>query len=304
MWIRRALVPTALLACTLSGSPAPAQPAPAPTATARTAAPQAAAAARPAVTKLLVFVEENHSLRQMRTGMPYTFGLAKRYGYATDYRALTHPSLPNYIAVAGGRMYGISNDRGPDRHRLTGQSVFGQAIRHHRSTAVYADGMPGTCALSNRGRYAVRHNPWTYFSRERASCRRHDRSMAGFVFDVRAGRLPRVGMVVPDLCHDAHDCGLATADAWFKSVMRRILAGPDWRSGRLAVVLTADEDDRTDGNRVLTTVIHRSQHSHVVRSRLNHYSLTRLYDEVAELPYLGAAASAPSIATAFGLPVR
>src|SRR3954451_23406146 len=75
MWIRRALVPTALLACTLSGSPAPAQPAPAPTATARTAAPQAAAAARPAVTKLLVFVEENHSLRQMRTGMPYTFGL-------------------------------------------------------------------------------------------------------------------------------------------------------------------------------------------------------------------------------------
>src|SRR4051812_17226731 len=307
MWFRRALVlaPVALLASSLTGSPAPARTAPAQTAPAPTATSSVAGtAARPVVTKLLVFVEENHSLAQMRNGMPYTFGLAKTYGYATNYRALRHPSLPNYIAIAGGGTYGIHDDHGPAAHRLTGRSVFGQALRHHKTAATYADGMPEDCALANHGRYAVRHNPWTYFTRERAACRKHDRPMAAFVSDVRTGRLPRVGMVVPNLCHDAHDCDLATADAWFESIMGRIRRGPDWRAGRLAVVLTADEDDRTDGNRVLTTVIHPSQRHHVVTTRLDHYSLTRLYDEVAGLPYLHRAASAPSMAKAFQLPVR
>jgi acid phosphatase len=302
MRIRRALTaltPAAMLACTLTAAPAPALTVPA--TPARTVA---AATARPAVTKLLVIVEENHSLAQMQDGMPYTFGLAKRYGYATNYRALRHPSLPNYIAIAGGRMYGIRDDRGPAAHPIPGRSVFGQALAHRRTAAVYADGMPGTCALTNSGRYAVRHNPWTYFSGERAACGRHDRSMAAFGPDVRAGRLPRVGMVVPNLCHDAHDCDLATADAWFESVMGRIFRGPDWKAGRLAVVLTADEDDRTDGNRVLTTVIHQSQRHRVVTAPLDHYSLTRLYDEVAGLPYLHRAASATSMAKAFRLPLR
>jgi acid phosphatase len=306
MRTRRALAPLALIACAAVASTLTAQPAPAQTEF-RTAIPQAASSAASArVTKLLVFVEENHSLAQMKTGMPYTFGLAKRYGYATDYRALRHPSLPNYIAIAGGGMYGISDDGGPETHQLTGRSVFAQALRHHKTAATYADGMPGNCSLTNHGRYAVRHNPWTYFASERAACRKRDRSMAAFVTDVRSGRLPRVGMVVPNLCHDAHNCDLATADAWFRSVMGRIQRGPDWKAGRLAVVLTADEDDRSDGNdnRVLTTVIHPSQRHRVVATALTHYSLTRLYDEVAGLPYLHRAASAPSMAEAFRLPVR
>jgi hypothetical protein len=51
------------------------------------------------VTKLLVVVEENHSLSQMHVGMPYTYSLAQRFGYATNYHAITHPSLPNYLAI-------------------------------------------------------------------------------------------------------------------------------------------------------------------------------------------------------------
>lgn len=54
------------------------------------------------VTKLLVFVVENHSLDQMRRDMPETLRFAKQYGYATNYRAIAHPSLPNYLAVTGG----------------------------------------------------------------------------------------------------------------------------------------------------------------------------------------------------------
>lgn len=258
----------------------------------------------PKVTKLLVVVEENHSLAQMKKGMPYTFGLAKEYGYADHYSAITHPSLPNYVAITGGRTYGITDDLDPSAHPLQGRSVFGQALAHDRTAALYAQSMPSRCATTNSGAYAVRHNPWAYFAGERSQCRTHEAAMSRFAKDVRAGDLPRVGMVVPDVDHDAHDGTLGTADAWFKSLMTKVLAGKDWKSGHLAVVLTADEDDRSSGNRVLTVVIHPSQQGHVVTEPLTHYSLTRLYDEVAQLPLLHQARTAPSMATAFGLPVR
>jgi len=256
------------------------------------------------VTKLLVFVEENHSLRQMRAQMPYTFRLARRFGYATRYSALTHPSLPNYIAMASGRTYGIRDDANPSAHRLRGQSVFGQALRHGKRATVYAEGMPRRCALKNAGPYLVRHNPWTYFAGERRACRRHDVPMRRFGRDVRTGSLPNVGMVIPDACHDGHDCSLGRADRWFKGHVRQVFRGRDWRSGHLAVVLTADEDDRLHHNRVLTVVIHPSQHSRVVRHRLNHYSLTGLFSDVLNARHLRRARTAPSMKRAFHLRTR
>ena len=271
---------------------------------AKTVTPPAPAhRAAPTVTKLLVVVEENHSLSQMKTGMPYTFGLAKKYGYATRYRAITHPSLPNYIAIAGGKTYGITDDADPSSHPLAGTSVFGQALAHGRTAAAYLQSMPGRCATTPSGAYAVKHNPWAYFTNERSGCGAHDLPLKRFGAAVTKGALPRVGMLVPDLQHDAHDGTLKQADAFFKSVMGKVFAGPDWKSGRLAVVLTADEDDRNHGNRVLTVVIHPSQRHHVVGTRLNHYSLTRLYDDVAGLPYLAGARRAASMSKAFGLPV-
>jgi acid phosphatase len=262
-------------------------------------APTAGASARPAVTKLLVVVEENHTFDQMKAGMPYAFGLAKRYGYATDYHAVTHPSLPNYLAIAGGSTFGITDDGSPATHRLSGHSVFGQVLSRGRTAATYAESMPVACARYSNRLYAPKHNPWTYFAGERRACLAHDRGMSTFSRATRAGRLPRVGLVVPNLCHDGHDCPLATADRWFRALMARVFAGPDWRSGRLAVVLTGDESTR-----VLTVVIHPSQRHHVVTTRLTHYSLSRLYDEVAGLPALRNARTAPSMARAFGLPLH
>jgi acid phosphatase len=259
-----------------------------------------------AVTKLLVVTLENHSLREMRSEMPATFAFARKYGFATSYRAITHPSLPNYLAIAGGSTFGVTDDDSPASHRLQGPSVFGQAIDAGKTAKVYAEGMPGACALEPGGRrYAVKHNPWAYFVDERPSCRRYDVPLDRLATDVAAGDLPNAGLVVPDLCHDAHDadCDLGDADDWLKDEMGAVLAGPDFASGHLAVVITADEDDRSQGNLVLTTVLHPSQQGHVVRTPLTHYSLTGLYDRVLGVRLLRRAARAPSMAKAFGLPL-
>ena len=265
--------------------------------------PQAATTPRP-ITKVLVFVEENHSLAQMKSGMPYAYRLAKRYGYATNYTATTHPSLPNYIAMVSGRTYGIRDDLNPSAHKLTGASVFGRAIAAGKTAATYADGMPSNCALTKGGSsYVPKHNPWAYFVNERALCRKYDLPISRLGSAVTHGTLPNVGMVIPNLRHDAHDGSLGTADAWFRGWMTKIVAGPDWASGRLAIVLTADEDNRLSRNKVLTIVIHRSQRAKVVTTPLTHYSLARLFAEISATKPLHLAATAPSMVKAFGLPI-
>jgi acid phosphatase len=257
--------------------------------------------ARPHVTKLLVFVVENHSLQQMRRGMPWLNQLAKRYGYATQYRAVAHPSLPNYLAIAGGDTFGVTDDAAPSAHPIGEPSVFGRALRAGRTARTYADGMTSRCQQVDGGRYAVRHNPWTYFRSERALCRRQDAPLLRLRGDVDAGNLPRIGMVVPDVCHDAHDCSLSRADGWLRRRVGMVLGGADFSSGHLVVVVTADEDDRRHGNRVLTVVAHPRLHHDVVRRDLTHYALSRSYAEVAGIRPLGHARDAHSLLGAFGL---
>jgi acid phosphatase len=179
--------------------------------------------------------------------------------------------------------------------------VFGQAVASGRTAGVYAEGMPSACSTADHDGYAVRHNPWTYFVGEQGTCASYDVALTELGEDVTDGTLPAVGMAVPDLCNDAHDCGLDVADRWMRDVVGKVMAGPDWRSGRLAVVITADEDDKHHDNVVLTAVLHPAVDHVVVATRLDHYALSRALSEVAGAPPLRKAAAAPSLLAAFGL---
>ncbi len=106
-------------------------------------------------------------------------------------------------------------------------------------------------------------------------------------------------MVIPDLVHDAHDAQLGTADAWLKRQIKLVRSGADWKSGHLAIVITADEDDSRGNNTVLTVVASRYQVHKVVHRHLTHYSLTALYDAVLGADPLGAAAGAASMVATF-----
>ncbi len=289
------VIATALLGLTGCGSGQPSAPASSP-------APVTFATVHPTkVTKLLTFVVENHSLDQMREAMPYTAALGKEFAHATSYRAVTHPSLPNYLAMTGGSTFGVTDDGPPASHTTDQPSVFGQALSLGKTAKVYAEGMPGTCATENSGQYVVKHNPWPYYLSERSSCVQYDVPLTELSTDAATGRLPNAGMVIPDLCNDAHNCDLSVADSWLRTEIGLVMAGPDWLAGHLAIVVTADEDDHHQDNLVLTAVAHPSLHGAVVTTPLSHYSLARLYSEVLAAEPLGEAAAAPSMATAFGL---
>ncbi|MCU1589551.1 MAG: putative hydrolase [Frankiales bacterium] len=258
--------------------------------------------------KVLVVVEENHTQRAALQGMPYLSSLASTYGRTAAYKAITHPSLPNYLALAGGSTFGIRDDRGPASHHLSGPSVFDRVIAGGRTAKSYVESMPGNCAQSATTKYAVKHNPWAYFSDAgpRASCRRFDvpagtTASGALRHDIDAGTLPTVGLLVPDICHDGHDCSLATADGWLKSWLSVVMQGADYRSGRLAVVVTFDEDDTSSNNTVLTVVVSPYTAKVVSTRALNHYSLTRYLAELTGTTPLRAAATAPSMRADFRL---
>ena len=258
--------------------------------------------------KVLIVVEENKTPRSALAGMPYLASLAATYGRTTAYRAVAHPSLPNYLALAGGSTFGVRDDGEPARHPISGPSVFDRVIAGGRTAKTYAEAMSTNCALTTTSRYAARHNPWTYFADpvSRANCRQFDvplgtTSAGALRRDVDAGALPTVGLVIPDICNDAHDCSLATADAWLKSWLTVVRQGPDWRAGRLVIVVTFDEDDYSGDNTVQTVIV-SPYTSHIVSNRAyTHYSLTRYLAELTATAPLGGAASAPSLRADFRL---
>jgi acid phosphatase len=260
------------------------------------------------VSKLTVVVLENHSRRQALDQMPFLAAQAKRYGEATQWYAMRHPSLPNYLEIAGGSTFGVSDDDPPSDHRLVSQSVLGQLVAAGHPVRTYAEAMPSTCATTNDGRYAVKHNPWAYFASpaERAACRRFDVPMGGTSSgalhdDVAAGRLPTYALLIPDLCHDAHDCHLSSADDWLRTWVTQIEQGPDFRSGRLALVVTFDEDDRLEGNHVATVVMAAQLHHAVVSTRVTHAALAAAPSRLVGLPPLRGGAGTPDVLAAFGL---
>jgi hypothetical protein len=250
--------------------------------------------------KVLTIMEENHTFDQMKSGMPYLWSQAQKYGYATNWSAITHPSLPNYLAIASGSTFGISDDDYPAVHKLPGSTVFDQALAAGKTAKTYAESLTANCKQTNASPYAVKHNPWAYFTAMRTACNKYDVSTASLLADARNNALPNAGMVIPNLNDDAHNGTLTGADSWLKQRIPTILASSDFTSGRLAVVITADEGN-SSSNTVLTVVLDANLSGKVVTTALSHYSLTKFYAQTIGVTPLLAGQNAADMRAAFGL---
>jgi phospholipase C len=246
---------------------------------------------------------KNYSSIVGSSSAPYENRIAQECGLATNFHAITHPSLPNYIAMVSGSTQGITDDAGPSSHPLTANSLFQQVP----TSKGYAESMPSNCLLTDSGQYAVRHNPYTYFTPIRTQCQARDvpmgtASSGNFRNDIAGGTLPPFSFVTPNLCNDMHDCSVATGDAWLANLVPTILAGPDYQNGRLLVVLTFDENGGASGNQIYTSIISPFTTPGTQSStNFTHYSLLRTTEEILGVPLLGSAAGATSMRAAFGL---
>jgi len=258
---------------------------------------------------VLVIVGENHSGDEALK-LPNMSAWASTYGLATNYSAIRHPSLPNYLAIFGGSTYGVTTDCGVGTSGCipSGQSVFDQTLAAGKSATAYQESMTSNCQTSGSGGYAPRHGPWPYWtnSTSRSNCKANDIpsgtiSGGNLLSDIRAGALPVTGELTPNLCNDAHDCSLSTFDNWLGAWIPVLMAGPDYQAGRLTIIITFDEDDGSQSNQVTFIAIDPRLHGKTVSGAYNHYSLTKWLEDNAGVAEQNNAASAPDLKAAFGL---
>lgn len=74
----------------------------------------------PALNHVFLIMMENHGYGQIinNPNAPYTNYLADATSLATNYFAVGHPSLTNYLEVVGGSNFGIQSDNNPDWHNF------------------------------------------------------------------------------------------------------------------------------------------------------------------------------------------
>jgi hypothetical protein len=244
-------------------------------------------------------VMENKAARSVRgAAAPAATSIAARCGATADYHAVTHPSLPNYIALTSGTTHGITDDAAPSKHRIGGSSIFSLVAASHRRWATYAESMPTACGRTSSGRYAVRHNPATYYTALASTCAASDLPMGTptsgrLATALRSGALPAFTLMIPNLCNDTHDCSVTTGDRWLGRWLTAITSSPTYAAGRTAVFITWDEDDDTRVNRVLLVAIAPSvRPGTVIRGRYDHLSLLRTTEDLLGLPAVLAHRSA------------
>ncbi len=225
---------------------------------------------------------------------PYLNSLARECGLAVNYLAITHPSLPNYIALTSGSTRGVTDDNEPSAHALTGPSIFSQLGNNWRALV---QSMPSACDLHTSGSYATRHNPAVYYTSLAATCRRNDTPLT-FPLNLNA----RFTFITPNVCDDMHSCPVATGDRWLARIVPMIVESKEYQSRSTVLFITFDENEGGATNQVPTYVIAPSvPRGERVSNPLTHYSLLRTTESLLHLPPLGAARSATSMSKPFHL---
>lgn len=250
--------------------------------------------------RIAVILMENEEYGQVigSRSAPFINGLARQYSLAQAMYAVTHPSLPNYLALTGGSTFGIQSDCTSCSVQAT--SIVDQLQRAHVSWKAYMEDLPRPCFTgAGSGNYAKRHDPFAYYTTitsSRASCA-HIVPLGQLGADERSGSLPSFIWITPNLCHDMHDCSVSTGDGFLSTVVPSLLSSLG--SGGV-LFLTWDEGSSdagccqfASGGRVATIVAGPgAKRGARLATQADHYSVLQTIEDMFGLPRLRNAACA------------
>lgn len=235
--------------------------------------------------------------------MPSYNGYARKYTLLTQYYAIMHPSLPNYIAMIGGDTFNIEKDC--KNCYVNAPSLPDLIEASGRTWKTYQEDMQTPCALESQdeSEYVPKHNPFVYFDAIRLDQERCNASVVPLEQlqkDMDAGTLPDFIFITPNMCHNGHDCKPYKADIWLRKFLHQLLPALEKESSNYLVVLDWDEGDkngsccglpREAGGRIAVVLISPLVKNHFQDSTpYTHYSLLKTISKAWGLPYLGHAA--------------
>ncbi len=250
-----------------------------------------AAAPVPAFDHVVMIVFENKETTSVlgNRAAPTFNSYARRYAKLTRYYGVTHPSLPNYLALVSGSTQGITTDCTDCVVDM--QSLADTIEPSGRTWKTYAEGLPAPGFLgASKGRYAKKHNPFAYFRDIADDPARRTRlvPLTRLAPDLRTGALPSFSLVVPDLCHSMHDCSVSVGDAWLRSQVGKFLKLP-----KTVVFVIFDEGStstRGGGHTAALALGTAVRPGSRYTGLTGHYGLLRTVEQAWGLPLLGHSA--------------
>jgi phospholipase C len=245
----------------------------------------------PQAKHVFLIVMENHSAEEALTGK-YTASLAAHYGVANNYHAVSHPSVPNYLAMTSGSTWGIQDD---SYRALPKQDLGTQLTKGGVSWRAYMEGLTDAGCLYSPVPYDPGHNPFAFYG---GACPANVVPFTSFAADI-AGSTPRFVWITPDRCHDTHDCPVATGDQWLSQVVPQITGSKAFKSNGI-LFITWDEDDNGPDNHVLTLALTPGGGHKASNRMYTHYSLLATIEDLLGLSRLGQAAQASPMTDLIG----
>jgi phosphatidylinositol-3-phosphatase len=250
----------------------------------------AGAVPRPDHVLVVLFENKGYSEVIGNSQAPYLNSLATSGANFTNAHGLAHPSQPNYVALLSGATQGVTDDACP-QNLGNKPNLARQLLDAGLSFGGYSESMPAdgfTGCSSPDSQYARKHNPWVDFSNVPAS---DNRTFQRLPTDLST--LPTVSFLIPNMCNDMHDCPVSTGDTW---ASRTLPTYVNWaKTHNSLLVVTFDEDNGTNGNRIPTMLIGPMVRPGNTNQDIDHYNLLRTIEDMYGLPPLGAAASAHPI---------
>jgi phospholipase C len=232
--------------------------------------------------------------------MPIFNKFANDYTLLTQFYAVIHPSLPNYLAIIGGDTFGI--DTNCTDCFINSSSLPDLIEASGRTWKTYQEDMPEPCFVGSTADYAQKHNPFIYFDPIRLNAARCGRSivpLTALQADIAADALPNFIFITPNLCNSAHDCSLDIADNWLGNIMTQLVPALDKDSSNYLIVLTWDEGQgdhsccglpaKAGGRIAVVFVSPRVKNNFQDPTPYTHYSLLKTIASAWGLQYLGHA---------------
>jgi hypothetical protein len=241
---------------------------------------------------------------------PYLNQLARQYGLASQFYAITHPSLPNYFALTGGSTFGISSDCDLTTPSCPQQAtnLVDEIEQSGRTWAAYFESMATPCDTTRQPPYTIHINPFVYYTdivTNAQRCQSHilPYNQAQFFDELNKNAVPNYVWLGPNLDNDMHNGTISQSDSWLSTTVSQIVSSRAFQDGGL-VILTFDEGDdgsvpdtagccnATPGGGhiatlLLSPLVHQGYTSTIPE---NLYALLRTIEDAWGLPPLGQSA--------------
>ncbi|KAJ7483468.1 phosphoesterase family-domain-containing protein [Mycena latifolia] len=189
---------------------------------------------------------------------PIFESLAEQGILFSNYKSVTHPSEPNYVAALGGDFFGMHDDNMyhvPSNISTVIDLLEAKGI----SWATYQENMPednfyGFSYLSKNyinssaadyAYYVRKHNPLIIYDSVAQDANRvkNIRTFNDFANDVVNGTLPQWIFVTPNMVNDAHDTTIDFAASFLEYWFLPLLTDPRVNNEDTLILLTFDENE-------------------------------------------------------------